>query len=276
MSPLISRLILLLASCFLAITQSQAASGLNLPYGVTPISHEVYKLHMAAFYICCVIGAIVFSVLIYSLIKFRKSKGAQPVHFHEHLGVEILWTTIPFLILVGLAIPATIVLKHIHNTDASGLTVKVIGYQWRWKYEYLDQGLSFFSTLATTQDQINNKAPKGEWYLLEVDKPMVIPINTKVKLLVTADDVIHSWWVPDFGIKQDGVPGFVNENWIYVTEPGTYRGQCGELCGVNHGFMPVVVKAVTQAEFVQWVAAEQKSAGISGNQYRLSENKKSK
>ncbi len=256
----IRRLVLLITLCFSAIT-AQAASTLNplnMPYGVSPISHEIYWLHMAAFYVCCGIGVIVFGVLIYSLIKFRKSKGAEAAHFHEHLGVEILWTAIPFLILVILAIPATIVLQHIHNTDKSALTVKITGYQWKWKYEYLDQGISYFSLLATPQDQINGKAPKNEWFLLEVDKPLMIPVNTKVKLLVTADDVIHAWWVPDLGVKQDAIPGFINENWIYITKPGIYRGQCGELCGVNHGFMPIVVQAVSQDEFNRWVMQVQK------------------
>ncbi len=225
-----------------------------MPYGASTISHEIYNLHMAAFYICCVIGFLVFGVLIYSLIKFRKSKGAVSAHFHEHIGIEILWTTIPFLILVALAVPATIVLQHIHNTDNAQLTIKITGYQWKWKYEYLDQGISIFSNLSTTQEQIHNETPKDQWFLLEVDNPVVVPVNTKVRLLVTADDVIHAWWVPDLGIKQDGIPGFINENWIYITKPGTYRGQCGELCGVNHGFMPIVVKAVSKEDFKQWVA----------------------
>lgn len=252
----ISRIILLISGCFLAVT-AYATPGINMPYGVSPISHEIYNLHMAAFYICCGIGAVTFGVLLYSLIMFRKSKGAKAAHFHEHLGVEILWTVIPALILVALAIPATIVLKHIHNTEQSALTIKVTGYQWKWKYEYLDQDISFFSTLSTSQDQINNKAPKSQWFLLEVDNPVVVPVNTKVKLLVTADDVIHAWWVPELGIKQDAVPGFINENWIYITKPGMYRGQCGELCGVNHAFMPIIVKAVSQAEFDTWVTAHQ-------------------
>lgn len=245
-------LITILIMCGFSIA-AFATPGLNMPYGVSPISQEIYNLHMAGFYVCCGIGAIVFTVLIYSLIKFRKSKGAKAAHFHEHLGLEILWTTIPFLILVALAIPATIVLAHIHDTNKSELTIKITGFQWKWKYEYLDQGVSFFSNLATTQDQINNKAPKNKWFLLEVDNPMVVPVDTKVKLLITADDVIHAWWVPELGVKQDAIPGFVNENWIYITKPGTYRGQCGELCGVYHGFMPIVVEAVSKEEFTQWV-----------------------
>jgi len=259
MQRFIARLILFIGSCCLSLA-AFAIPALNMPYGVSPISHQIYNLHMAAFYVCCVIGAVVFSVLIYSLIRFRKSKGAKAAHFHEHLGIEILWTAIPTLILIVLAIPATWVLANIHNTEQSQLTIKVTGYQWRWKYEYLDQGISFFSNLSTPLDQINNKAPKDEWYLLEVDNPLVVPVNTKVKLLVTAQDVIHAWWVPSLGVKQDAVPGFINENWIYITTPGEYRGQCGELCGVNHGFMPILVKAVSQTEFDQWVKQHQKRA----------------
>jgi len=246
-----------------------ATPGINMPVGVSPISKQIYDLHMACFWICCVIGTLTFGVLFYSLFKFRKSKGAKAAHFHQHIGIEILWTVIPFLILVGLAIPATIVLKKIHNTDESALTVKVTGYQWKWKYEYLDQGVSFFSTLATNQDQINNKTPKNEWFLLEVDKPMVIPVKTKVKILVTADDVIHAWWVPELGVKQDGIPGFINENWIYAEHPGIYRGQCGELCGMNHGFMPIVVEAVSQEDFKQWVQNHQSASAVDNtNSYK--------
>ncbi len=261
--------IILFLSLFLSAIYAFATPGINMPYGVTPISHEVYQLHMAGFYVCCVIGFVVFSVLIYSLIKYRKSKGAVASHFHEHIGVEILWTIIPFLILVVLAIPATIVLAHIHNTQQSSLTIKITGYQWKWKYEYLDQGVSYFSLLSTSQEEINNEKPKQEWFLLDVDKPMMVPINTKIKLLVTSDDVIHAWWVPEFGIKQDAIPGYINENWIYITQPGTYRGQCGELCGTNHGFMPIVVKAVPQEEFNQWVSTQQKLMSPLAQQERI-------
>lgn len=237
--------------------KAYAALNFNMPYGVSPVSHEIYDLHMAAFYICCVIGAIVFSVITYSLIKFRKSKGVQAAKFHENLLVEIIWTIIPALILIGLAIPATLVLAHIHNTDQSALTIKITGYQWKWRYEYLDNGIKFFSFLSTPQDQIHNKAPKNEWFLLEVDQPLIVPVNTKVKLLITSDDVIHAWWVPELGVKQDAIPGFINENWIYITTPGEYRGQCGELCGINHALMPIVVKAVSQEDFANWVSTQQ-------------------
>ncbi|MDX1901019.1 MAG: cytochrome c oxidase subunit II [Gammaproteobacteria bacterium] len=257
MKYLFIRLTALFCSFFAVTTRAESAY--NMPYGVSTLSHEIYDLHMAGFYVCCGIGVLVFGVLIYSLIKFRKSKGAQAVHFHEHLGIEILWTTIPFLILVALAIPATIVLLHIHNTDKSELTIKITGYQWKWKYEYLDQGIGFFSNLATPLDQINNQAPKDAWFLLEVDHPLVVPVHTKIKLLVTADDVIHSWWVPALGVKQDAIPGYINENWTYIDTPGIYRGQCGELCGVNHAFMPIVVQAVSKEDFAQWVVAHQPS-----------------
>lgn len=232
---------------------------LNMPYGVSPISHAIYNLHMTAFLVCCIIGLVVFGMIGYSLFHFRKSKGAKPADFHENHLLEFIWTLIPFLILIALAIPATNILAKIHNTDESALTIKVVGSQWRWEYDYLDNGIKFFSYLSTPMNQIYGDAPKNKWFLLEVDNEMVVPINTKVKLLITSDDVIHSWWVPELGVKQDAVPGFINENWINVTTPGTYRGQCGELCGVNHGFMPIVVKAVSQDDFNQWVLEKQKS-----------------
>jgi len=271
MKCLFGRLMVLLSGFFI---KTAHASALNMPYGVSTLSHEIYNLHMAGFYVCCGIGVVVFGVLIYSLIKFRKSKGAEAVHFHEHLGIEILWTTIPFLILVALAVPATIVLMHIHNTDKSDLTIKITGYQWKWKYEYLDQGIGFFSNLSTPLEQVNNQTPKDAWFLLEVDHPLVVPVNTKIRLLVTADDVIHSWWVPALGVKQDAIPGYINENWMYIDTPGTYRGQCGELCGVNHAFMPVVVEAVSKADFAVWVAAHQPSiaAAQKANEAPLSES----
>lgn len=234
--------------------------GMNMPKGVTPTSHEIYTLHMVTLYVCIAIGVVVFTALFYSLVKYRKSKGAKAAHFHEHLGVELIWTTVPFLILVGLAIPATKVLMQIHDTARSDLTVKVVGYQWKWKYEYLDYGISFMSNLSTPQEQIQEaRGPKNEWFLLEVDNPLVVPIKKKVKLLVTADDVVHSWWVPDLAVKQDAIPGYINENWFYIEKPGVYRGQCGELCGAYHGFMPIVVKALPQDQFDDWVKAHSKN-----------------
>ncbi len=246
---------------FLFMPLALAVPLMNMPYGVTPMSHDIYRLHMITFYICCIIGVVVFGFLFYSIYKYRQSKGSVAANFHEHPMVEILWTLIPFLILVGLAIPATIVLKDIHNTNESDLIVKITGYQWKWKYEYLDQGISFFSTLSTPQAQIDDpKEPKDQWFLLEVDNPMVIPIHKKVKLLVTSNDVIHDWWVPDFAVKQDAIPGYINENWLEVDKVGTYRGQCGELCGAYHGFMPIVVQAVSDEDFAKWVAAHSPNA----------------
>lgn len=235
---------------------------LNMYKGVTPISKDIYYLHMVAIVVCAIIGVVVFGVMIYSLVHHRKSKGYKPATFHENPRLEIIWSIIPFLILVGLAVPATRVLMRMDDTSQSDVTVKIVGYQWRWQYQYLDQGISFFSNLATPYDQIQNKAEKGEWYLLEVDKPLVLPVNKKVRILVTSNDVIHSWWVPELGIKRDAIPGFMYEAWAIIEKPGIYRGQCAELCGVNHGFMPIVVQAVSQEEFDQWVAQQTKTEDV--------------
>lgn len=227
----------------------------NMTTGVTPISHEIYMLHMLIFYVCVVIGVIVFSVMIYSLIEHRKSKGEAPADFHSSLSIEILWAVIPFIILVLMAVPATKVLIEMDNTSHPDINIKITGYQWKWQYEYLDYGIKFFSNLSTTPEQRAGQAPKDKWYLLEVDHPLVVPINKKIRFLVTANDVIHSWWVPALGIKRDAIPGFIYEAWATIDTPGIYRGQCAELCGVNHGFMPIVVEAKTQADFDKWVAA---------------------
>ena len=231
---------------------------LNMYKGVTPISHDMYDLHMIAMAICAIIGVIVFGVMIYSLIHHRKSKGHQAADFHDNKKLEIVWAVIPFLILIGLAIPATKILIRMENNEDSDVTIKVVGHQWKWQYQYLDQGINFFSNLSTPFAQIENKQKKNEWYLLEVDKPLVIPIHRKVRFLVTSNDVIHSWWVPELGVKRDAIPGFMHEAWARVEKPGIYRGQCAELCGVNHGFMPIVVKAVSDEEFDKWVAAQNK------------------
>ena len=232
---------------------------LNMTTGVTPISRDIYDLHMTIFAIVCVIGVLTFGVLIYSLVKHRKSRGHKPANFHGSTLVEVIWTVIPLLILVAMAIPATLVLMRMSDDSKSELTIKVVGYQWKWKYEYLDQGISYFSNLSTPPDQMANKAPKGKWYLLEVDKPMVVPIHTKIRFLVTSNDVIHSWWVPALGVKRDAIPGFIHEAWAKIDKPGVYRGQCAELCGLNHGFMPIVVVAKTKAGFEKWVASQTKA-----------------
>ena len=234
---------------------------LNLRRGVTDISNQVYDLHMLIFWICVVVCAAVFAILIYSIIYHRKSKGAKPATFHESTTVEIIWTTIPFLVLVGMAIPATKTLLALEDTRDSDMSIKVTGYQWKWQYDYLDgpaEDVSFFSVLTTPREQIEGTAEKGENYLLEVDNPIVVPINQKIRFLITSNDVIHSWWVPDLGWKQDAVPGFINDGWTELSEPGIYRGKCAELCGKDHGFMPIVLEAKTEEDFAQW-AADQKA-----------------
>jgi cytochrome c oxidase subunit 2 len=229
---------------------------LNLRRGVTPISQQAYDLHMLILWICVAIGVVVFGAMFISIIKHRKSKGAKPATFHESTTVEIIWTIVPFLILIGMAIPATKALIAMENTSNPDLTIKVTGYQWKWGYDYLDEGVSFMSTLTTPKEQILDQQDKGENYLLEVDNPVVIPVDKKVRLLITANDVIHAWWVPDFGMKKDAIPGFVNDMWIKADTEGTYRGQCAELCGKDHGFMPVVVEVKNEADYQQWLVAQ--------------------
>lgn len=240
-----------------------ADSKLNLTQGVTEVSNRVYDLHMTIFYICCVIGVVVFGLMFISIIRHRQSKNPKPANFHENVKVEIAWTIIPLLILVGMAIPATTTLIAMEDTSDADVTIQVTGSQWKWHYKYFESDVEFFSRLATQQEQIHNQFEKGENYLLEVDRPLVIPTNKKVRFLVTSDDVIHSWWVPDFAIKKDANPGFINETWTKVEEPGIYRGQCAELCGKDHGFMPVVVIAKEPAEYEKWITkieAEQEAA----------------
>jgi cytochrome c oxidase subunit 2 len=228
----------------------------NMYRGVTPISHDMYDLHMIALIICAVIGVVVFGVMLYALIHHRKAAGHKAARFHDNFKLEVVWTIIPFLILVALAIPATRVLIHMDDTKRADVTVKVTGSQWKWHYEYMDEGIAFYSQLATPFDQLQNTATKNKWYLLEVDKPLIVPIHKKIRFLVTSADVNHSWWVPELGIKRDAIPGFVYESWARIEKPGTYRGQCAELCGVYHGFMPIVVKAVPEAEYAAWVASQ--------------------
>ena len=238
-----------------------AWSDLNLRVGVTELSREIHSLHMLILWICVAIAVAVFGVMIYSIATFRKSKGAVPANFDHNTKAEIVWTVIPVVILVAMAVPAAKTLVKIDDTRGSELTVKVTGYQWKWQYEYVDQGVSFFSTLARTSDEARQLdsgiAPESvENYLLEVDNPLVVPQGKQVRVLITANDVIHAWWVPDFGIKKDAIPGYINEMWFRADEPGVYRGQCAELCGRDHGFMPVVVEVKTQAEFDAWLEAQ--------------------
>ncbi|MFN1512536.1 cytochrome c oxidase subunit II [Vibrio owensii] len=234
----------------------------NMTRGVTGISEQVYELHMLIFYICCAIAFVVFGVMFYSIFRHRKSKGAVAANFHESTKVEIIWTIIPVIILIAMAIPATKTLVAMEDTSQSDLTVKITGSQWKWHYSYFGEDVEFFSLLATSQKEIDGIEAKGAHYLLEVDNPLVLPINRKVRFLMTSDDVIHSWWVPDFAVKKDTIPGFINEAWTKIDEPGVYRGQCAELCGRAHGFMPVVVHAMAEDDFDQWMADKKQEIAL--------------
>ena len=226
---------------------------LNMTEGVTAISKEVFELHMLIFWICVAIGLVVFSVMFYSMFAYTKKRNPNPSSFHENTKLELAWTVVPFLILVFMAIPASNTLTKIYDDTEGDINIQVVGYQWKWQYKYLEDDIDFFQNLTTDWDEIYNKTPKGEFYLEEVDEAVVIPVGKKIRFLITANDVIHSWWMPDFAIKQDAIPGFINTAWTVVDEPGIYRGKCTELCGKNHGFMPVVVKVVTQDEYDVWV-----------------------
>ncbi len=233
---------------------------LNMTEGVTSVSQSVFRLHMVILIICVVIGIVVFGVMFYSMYVHRKSRGAKAANFHESTTLEVIWTVIPFIILIGMAFPATSTLKRIYDTDNADLDILITGYQWKWKYEYLGEDVSFFSNLSEkSREQIYSDAPKSADYLLDVDEPVLIPVGKKVRFLVTAADVIHSWWVPDIAVKRDAIPGYVNESWTYVEEPGTFVGQCAELCGKDHAYMPIVVKAVPQAEYDAWLAQKREA-----------------
>jgi cytochrome c oxidase subunit 2 len=236
--------------------------GMNMTEGVTSVSREIYGLHMDIFWWCVGIAVVVFGVMFYTMIVHRKSRGAKAANFHESTALEILWTIVPVIILVVMAYPATSTLLKIYDTKDADMDIMITGYQWKWKYDYLGEDVSFFSNMNTPRDQIENLAPKGPNYLLEVDEVVVIPVKKKIRFLITANDVIHSWWVPAFAVKKDAIPGFVNDSWTYVEEPGIYRGQCAELCGKDHGFMPIVVKAVEQAEYDEWLAEKKQISAM--------------
>ncbi len=237
-----------------------AEYGLNFPKPVTSVGHRVLELHNIILLICVVIFIIVFGFMFYSIYAHRKSRGYKAAKFHDNVKLEVVWTIIPFVILVSMAIPSTATLLEMDDVSKSDMTVKITGYQWKWKYDYPDQNVSFFSNLSTPREQIENKAAKGGNYLLEVDNPLVLPVGKKVRFVVTANDVIHAWWVPAFAVKKDAIPGFVNEVWARVDEPGVYRGQCAELCGKDHGYMPIVVQAVSPEEFDKWVSLQKDKA----------------
>ena len=246
----VHRLFLILL--LLPISVLAQESKYNMTRGATDISQQVYDLHMIIFYICCAIAAIVFGLMFWSIIHHRKSKGATPEQFHGSLKMEMLWTAIPVVILVIMAIPASKTLIAMEDASKADLTVLITGSQWKWHYKYMEYPIEFYSLLATPRDQIENQADKTEHYLRDVAKPLVLPTGKKIRFLVTADDVIHSWWVPAFAIKKDANPGFINETWTKVDKPGIYRGQCAELCGKDHGFMPIVVDVRTPEDFEQW------------------------
>ena len=233
---------------------------LNMTRGITDISNEVFELHMLIFWICVAIGVLVFAVMFYSMWAHTKKKNPVPATFHENHKLEIAWTITPFLILIAMAVPASKTLVKIYDDEAGDVNIQVTGYQWKWQYKYLEDDVSFFSNLSTDPDEIYNLVPKGENYLQEVDEMVVIPAGKKVRFLITANDVIHSWWVPAFAIKQDAIPGFVNTAWTVVDTPGIYRGKCTELCGKNHGFMPIVVKVVEQEDYDLWVDNKRQEA----------------
>jgi cytochrome c oxidase subunit 2 len=247
-----------LAAFAAAPVAALAAWEWNFQPPVSPIAREQYDLHLFIFWICVVIFVGVFGVMFYSLFRHRKSVGHEAVQFHENTVVEIVWTVIPFLILLFMAWPATKTILAMKDTTAAELTVKITGYQWKWNYDYLQDGFGYYSSLTTPLAQIENRAPKGEHYLLEVDNPMVVPVDTKVRVLITAGDVLHAWWVPAFGVKQDAIPGFVRDSWFKAEKTGIYRGQCAELCGKEHGFMPIVVEVKSKADYAKWVG-EQKA-----------------
>ena len=252
---LITLLVSLLASPVL-----WAEWAINMPKGVTDLSQSIYGLHMSIFWITVVIGIVVFSVMFWSVIFHRKSRGAKASEFHESTLVEIIWTTIPFIILIVMAIPATKTLIEVYDADNAEIDIKITGYQWKWQYEYLGEDVSFFSNLSTPREEILNQRTKTENYLLQVDEPLVVPVGTKIRFLITAADVIHAWWVPELAVKKDAIPGFINESWTNINEPGIYRGQCAELCGKDHGFMPIVVDARPMDEYKEWLAEKRAEA----------------
>ncbi len=266
-TPLVNVLVAVIALATSVMVRAETGAepaerwGVNMTEGVTEISRGVYELHMLIFWICVVIGVIVFGIMFYSMYKHRASRGYKPATFHENTKLEVVWTVIPALILIGMGLPASsMLIKMYDKAEDAEIDVMITGYQWKWKYEYMNEGVSFFSNLRTSRGEINNIEPKGEHYLLEVDNPLVIPANKKVRFLITANDVIHSWWVPAFAVKQDAIPGFINTAWTVVEEEGIYRGQCAELCGRDHGFMPIVVNVVDDAEYNSWIGERQAEA----------------
>jgi cytochrome c oxidase subunit 2 len=269
--------VLCIAALCLRVGTAHAEFNLNLQSPATPIAQQIYDLHTLILLVCLFIFVVVFGFMFYAIFRYRKSVGHKAALFHENLKLEIFWTVIPFLILIGMAFPASKTVLAMKNTGQPDMSIKITGRQWLWEYEYMGEGVKYFSKLATPQEQIDNHSAKTANYLLEVDHPLVVPTGKKVRVLVTSADVIHSWWVPQFGVKQDGIPGFIRESWFQVDKPGTYRGQCAELCGVHHAFMPIVVEAMLPAQYAEWLAKQKTSmvatVAASGKTYSLDELK---
>ena len=253
------------------------ANQYNLQDPQSIIAREIYDLHTLIMWIIVGIFVVVFGAMTYAIVMHRKSAGHKAEQFHENTTVEIVWTIIPFFILIGMAWPATKTIISMKDTSGAEVTIKATGYQWKWSYDYLQEGISFYSNLSTPREQIEGKVPKGENYLIEVDNPVVVPAGKKVRIITTANDVIHSWWVPALGIKQDSIPGFVRDTWFKADKPGIYRGQCAELCGKDHGFMPIVVEVVTPERYASWVSEQKKKMAAAapdpGKQWTLDELK---
>lgn len=266
-SRLIARAALAVVGLALVAPAAFAAWDLNMPKGVTELSDDIWNLHMLIFYVCVAIAVVVFGAMIYSIVKFRKSTGAVPAKFHHSTTLEIVWTAIPIAILVLMAIPSAKMLVKLEDTREPDLTVKATGYQWKWGYEYLDDEIQFFSNIDEQSNRIRQVKsgldPRDhEHYLRDVDQAMVVPVGQKVRMLVTSSDVIHAWWVPEIARKKDAIPGFINEFWFRVEQPGIYRGQCAELCGRDHGFMPIVVDARSPEDYAAWVNERRVMAGL--------------
>ncbi|MDP6198064.1 MAG: cytochrome c oxidase subunit II [Porticoccaceae bacterium] len=245
-----------------SVSAESAMRQLNMPQGVTEVSQAAYDIHMIMMWICTAIGIAVFGFMFYVMYAHRKSRGAVAANFHENHVVELIWTIVPALILIVMAIPATSALLKVYDTENADIDIKVTGYQWKWQYEYIGEGVKYMSELRTSQDEIYGRTPKGEHYLREVTEPLVIPTGKKVRFLITGNDVIHSWWVPDFGVKRDAVPGLFTSAWAKTDTPGVYVGECTELCGLGHAFMPVVVEVKEEAEYNEWLAGKKEEAAI--------------
>ncbi len=238
----------------------------NLQKPASPVAAEVYDLHIYVLWICFFIFIVVFGAMFYSIIKHRKSVGHQAEHFHENTTIEVVWTIVPFLIIVGMAIPATKVVLAQKDTGGEDLTVKVTGYQWRWEYDYLKEGIKYVSVLSTPFEQIYEGAAKTPLYTLEVDRPLVVPAGKRIRVLVTASDVIHGWFVPSLGVNQYGIPGFIKDTWFMAKEPGVYRGQCSQICGKEHAYMPIVVEAKSAEDYAKWVEEQKAKAKVAAAQ----------